>query len=107
MRLSPNFDLTPFFAVDGAVGAYGGMASGTLYQQNLAALENSGNYYELYKAVMDLPIKYREPIILHYYFDYTQREAARIMSISDAALRARLMRARDKLRAALGEEVEL
>ena len=29
------------------------MASGTLYQQNLAALENSGNYYELYKAVMD------------------------------------------------------
>lgn len=61
----------------------------------------------LYKAVMDLPIKYREPIILHYYFDYTQRETARIMSISDNALRARLMRARDKLRAALGEEVEL
>ncbi len=29
------------------------------------------------------------------------------MSISDNALRARLMRARDKLRAALGEEVEL
>ena len=61
----------------------------------------------LYRAVMDLPIKYREPIILHYYFDYTQRETARIMSISDNALRARLMRARDKLRAALGEEVEL
>ena len=53
IRLSPNFDLTPFFASDGAVGSYGGMASGTLYQQNLAALENSGNYYELYKAVMD------------------------------------------------------
>ena len=53
IRLSPNFDLTPFFASDGAVGAYGGMASGTLYQQNLAALENSGNYYELYKALMD------------------------------------------------------
>lgn len=61
----------------------------------------------LYRAVMDLPIKYREAIILHYYFDYTQRDTARIMSISDSALRARLMRARDRLRAALGEEVEL
>ena len=53
IRLSPNFDLTPFFSAEGAAGAYGGMASGTLYQQNLAALENSGNYYELYKAVME------------------------------------------------------
>lgn len=59
----------------------------------------------LYRAVMALPLKYREPIILHYYFDYTQQETARMLSIGDSALRSRLKRARDRLRRALGEEV--
>ena len=54
---------------------------------------------------MALPLKYREPIILHYYFDYTQQETARMLSIGDSALRSRLKRARDRLRRALGEEV--
>lgn len=60
----------------------------------------------LYQAVMALPIKYREPIILHYYFDYSQRDVARILAIGDSTLRTRLMRARLMLRQALGEDVE-
>lgn len=52
IRLSPNFDLSPFFEEGGAAN-YGSMASGDTYALCLAALENSGNYYELHKAVMD------------------------------------------------------
>ena len=60
----------------------------------------------LYQAVMALPLKYREPIILHYYFDCSQRDAARILAIGDSTLRSRLLRARLLLRQALGEDVE-
>lgn len=61
----------------------------------------------LYQAVMGLPVKYREPIILHYYFDCSQRDTARILAIGDSTLRTRLLRARLLLRQALGEDVEL
>lgn len=60
----------------------------------------------LYNAVMELPLKYREVIILHYYFDYTQQETAHLLSIGDSTLRSRLARARSMLRTMLGEEVE-
>lgn len=52
IRLSPNFDLSPFFAVYGAAN-YGGMASGSLNKLNNMALENSGNYYDLFEGVME------------------------------------------------------
>lgn len=62
---------------------------------------------QLYQAVMSLPLKYREPIILHYYFDVSQHDAARMLAIGDSTLRTRLLRARLLLRQKLGEEVEL
>lgn len=52
VRLSPNFDLSVFFEEDGAL-TYGSMADVGLYQLCLKALENSGNYYELFEAVME------------------------------------------------------
>lgn len=52
VRLSPNFDLSPFFSADGALN-YGGMASDSISLLNTMALENSGNYYDLFEAVMD------------------------------------------------------
>lgn len=51
-RLSPNFDLSPFFQSGGSL-SYGGMANSTCYDLCLSALENSGNYYDLHRAVMD------------------------------------------------------
>ena len=51
-RLSGNFDLTEFFKPYGALG-YGGLASYDATQLCMAALENSGNYYDLHKKVMD------------------------------------------------------
>ncbi len=52
VRLSSNFDLTEFFKPYGALG-YGGLQSGALENLCYDALENSGNCYDLNKAVMD------------------------------------------------------
>lgn len=52
LRLSPNFDLATFFLSNGAA-CYGGMNSGNLMKLNTMAMENSGNYYDLFKGVMD------------------------------------------------------
>ncbi len=52
VRLSPNFDLSPFFQENGALN-YGGMANPEHYGLCLKALENSGNYYDLFSAVME------------------------------------------------------
>ncbi len=51
-RLSSNFDLTEFFKPYGSL-CYGAIQSLTMERQCTAALENSGNAYDLNKAVMD------------------------------------------------------
>ena len=61
----------------------------------------------LTRAVMQLPIKYREPILLVYYHDLSGKQASQVIGITFAALRTRLMRGRDMLRMMLGEEAEL
>lgn len=61
----------------------------------------------LVRAVMQLPVKYREPVLLVYYHDLTNQQAAEVMGLTHAAFRTRLMRARDMLRTTLGEEAEL
>lgn len=78
-------------------------APGPLPEEQALAFERDE---ALYRAVMALPLKLREPIILHYYFDYSQQETARMLSIGDGTLRSRLTRARMRLRAMLGEEVD-
>ena len=61
----------------------------------------------LMQAVMNLPVKYREPVLLVYYHELTNSQAAEAMGITDTAFRSRLMRAREMLRVTLGEEAEL
>ena len=51
-RLSPNMDLTAFFSPWGGL-SYGGMDDGAIYAMCLKALENSGNYYDLCRLVMN------------------------------------------------------
>ncbi len=51
-RLSSNMDLTPFFRTYGDM-ARNGCADAALYEQCRLALENSGNYNNLLKAVAD------------------------------------------------------
>ncbi len=50
VRLSPNFDLEPFFATGGTL-SYGGLAQDTLLYLNDQMLENSGNSYNLHEAI--------------------------------------------------------
>ncbi len=52
VRLSPNFDLSPFFTEGGSL-SYGGIAQDTLSYLCSQFLENTGNGYNLHKAVMD------------------------------------------------------
>jgi len=60
---------------------------------------------EVYRAVMDLPQKYRITIYLHYYEGYSTREIASILGVSISAVCSRLERARAKLKhSLLGEE---
>ena len=50
--LSPNMDLSPFFHTYGEL-SYGGVNEVGAYSLCLDALDNHGNYYSLYKYVMD------------------------------------------------------
>ena len=51
-KLSPNMDLSAFFATKGALN-YGGISDVALYTLCTEALANHGNYYTLNKSVMD------------------------------------------------------
>ena len=51
-RLSANMDLSEFFRPYGNL-SYNGISNGDLYQLGLDALENHGNYYNLYQEVAE------------------------------------------------------
>jgi len=58
---------------------------------------------ELFYAVMGLPKKYRIPVFLYYYEDYSTQEIADILSIPRATVATHLKRARDMLKTILQE----
>ena len=69
-RLSANMDMSEYFRPWGEM-SYGGLSHETLYSMCLNALENSGNYYNLYKKLgEDGRII---PIMFGYYAVYAQR----------------------------------
>ena len=55
----------------------------------------------LFLAVMALPRKYRVPVHLYYYEDYSVREVAEALGIRETAVQTRLLRARRKLKQTL------
>lgn len=58
---------------------------------------------ELFAAVMGLPEKYRVAIHLYYYEDYSVREIAGLLRLTESNAKARLSRGRRMLRIALKE----
>ena len=58
----------------------------------------------LNEAVMHLPLKQRVVIHLHYYEDYSIKEIADILRLTESSVKMRLMRGRENLRKALKEE---
>ena len=69
-RMSANFDLTEFFRPYGEMGK-GGMSHETLYNMTKNALENSGNYYNLYQKLAEDGRVI--PVMFGYYTVYAQR----------------------------------
>lgn len=56
------------------------------------------------EAVLKLPEKYRIPIHLFYYEDYSVKEIAEFLSITESATKVRLKRGRDILKKTLGKD---
>lgn len=52
----------------------------------------------LLEAVLSLPEKYRLPIHLYYYEDYSVREIAKMLHRSESAVQTQLQRGRNKIR---------
>ena len=57
----------------------------------------------LFESVMALPSKYRSVLHLFYYEDYSVREIAKLLGISESAVTTRLARGRNKLKKELKE----
>lgn len=58
---------------------------------------------EVFQTVMGLPPKYRVVIYLHYFEEYTTKEIAQLLHISQTAVTTRLNRARQMLKKELTE----
>ncbi len=69
-KMSANYDLTEYFRDYGEMGR-GGMAHETIYSMCTNALENSGNYYNLYKKLLEDGRII--PMMFGYYAVYAQR----------------------------------
>lgn len=60
-------------------------------------LDRIGGDSELMKAVKALPAKYKDVILLRFYFDLDTQEIARNLDLNESSVRSRLFRARKKL----------
>jgi RNA polymerase sigma-70 factor (ECF subfamily) len=66
--------------------------------------DTSPEAFALRQALRELPAEYREPLLLQVLHGYSQQEIADRLGISAAGAGTRLFRARQKLRAALGDQ---
>jgi len=66
--------------------------------------DTSTEAFVLRRAMRDLPAEYREPLILQVIHGYSQQEIADRLGLSSAGVGTRLFRARQRLRAAIGEQ---
>jgi RNA polymerase sigma-70 factor (ECF subfamily) len=71
-------------------------------ERHLEAVEGG----EVLQKVMDLPVKYRVVLALHYFHDYSTREIAEITGIREGTVRVHLSRARQMLKKRLTQGVE-
>ena len=87
-------------------------ANHTFWRRNKLSLEDyletltfeTPQSENLFETVMQLPKKYRIVIHLYYYEDYSVREIADILRLSESNVKVRLSRGRSLLKEALKEE---
>lgn len=68
------------------------------YAETLIQQEEHRDYSELYKAVNNLKEELRVPVILYYMEEFSVKEVAQILDITEGAVQKRLARARAKLK---------
>ncbi|WP_253735838.1 RNA polymerase sigma factor [Paenibacillus sp. FJAT-26967] len=61
---------------------------------------------ELWDCVIQLPLKFREVILLHYHYGLPNKEIALLLKISEGTVKSRMYRAKNKLSAMLAEQRE-
>ncbi len=59
---------------------------------------------ELFRAVMELPEKYRAVVCLHYFEGYSFQEIAKFLGVGASAVSMRLVRARSILKQQIGRD---
>lgn len=64
-------------------------------------MQMDSDYEELYQALSMLKDELRLPMILYYIDEYSIKEIAQILEISEGAVQKRLARAREKMRRTL------
>ncbi len=78
----------------------------SFWRRNVSSLEElslepaapEGRQPVLLEEVLALPVEYRTVLHLYYYEDYSTREIARLLHLTEANVRTRLKRGRDRLR---------
>jgi RNA polymerase sigma-70 factor (ECF subfamily) len=73
-------------------------------QEPMLAAAEEQDLSEMRAALFKLPVAYREPLVLQVLMGYSTAEIARELDLSGPAVLTRLFRARQQLRAALGED---
>lgn len=75
--------------------------SDNLTPESRALLDESK--VELIEAILKMPIKEREVLILYYYKDFSVKEISHLLGLNESTIRSRMMRARNKLKRELRE----
>lgn len=96
IRVTVNECKKWFRSAKRVVGSFEEYANGVSFE--------SQRHSDLFYAVMDLPKKYRIPILLYYYEDYTTEEIAAIMKIPKGTVCTNLKRGREMLKKTLEED---
>ncbi|WP_243108670.1 sigma-70 family RNA polymerase sigma factor [Clostridium rectalis] len=61
---------------------------------------------EILKNIMDLPNKYKEPILLYYYEEFSTVEISNILQIPEGTVRSRLYRGRQMLKNVMDGKIQ-
>jgi RNA polymerase sigma factor (sigma-70 family) len=67
------------------------------YETPESKVEKQVEHDTVTTLVLDLPVKYREVIVLHYFQDLSTKEISELLNLKDTSVRTRLRRARQIL----------
>ncbi|MEF3303984.1 RNA polymerase sigma factor [Paenibacillus sp. GYB003] len=102
-RTALNYMRSAFVRKVTPVGLFAPKAAGAHRSAELAALDRQAER-DVWAAVLALPGKYREAIVLDAHYELSYREIADLLGISEGTVKSRLHRARAKVEKMLKEE---